>query len=386
MEDFDYIDALAKSELSGREATPSSNGWDIVQGKLAQKRKKRRLLYLLLFFVLISSVGIYQGINFNESSNDNSITNTNTEQQKSGNTENTNSTSTSTSNSDSDSNSDSTTLSQAEKNAVSTHDTLQTKTKNQSGNKVRGSGNGVVETASKAQSRGSDTKNNTIYSSQQNIQSTAVENATKASKTIGNEEIIAEAEDLQIYNWTLISPETLKKKRKKTNKQTSKKASPIYKNTDIMVGLNGFFTPNDYQIITSYVVELSYEFKNELKKDYAFNYGVGLQLRNLHFKKDSIRFNKGELSFNLFSNLEKRFGDYSVEAGVYAGYEIYSPNNEFFNDKVKSFFDQKINYGLSTGINYKNIGLIFKYELSPYVNYLGDKKYGGFILGVKYDF
>ncbi|WP_430411698.1 hypothetical protein [Kordia sp.] len=382
MEDFDYIDALAKSELSGREATPSNDGWDIVQEKLQRKRKKRRLFLLLLFFIIISFVGIYHGINFNSDIDGNSVTNKNTEELNTGNTQNTISDSTSTSTSIS--NIDTSNLSQAEKDALGANDATQNN--NQQANKLQGSERGIVNAASKVKSRGSDTQNNILYNGDKKLQQHSSNTISETSSAAESEEIVATAEDVKLYAWELVPPETLKKKRKKRKKAKKEKAKPLYENTDIMVGLNGFFTPNDYQIIKSYVIELSYELKNELKNDYLLNYGVGLQFRNLHFKRDSTSFNKGELSFNLFSNVEKRFGDYSLEAGVYAGYEIYSPNNKFFSTKVKSFFDQKINYGLSAGINYKNVGLIFKYELSPYVNYLGDKKYGGFIIGLKYDF
>lgn len=387
MEDFDYIDALAKSELSGREATPSNDGWDIVQEKLKRKRKKRRLFFLLLFFVVIGSVGVYQGINYNSTTDANSITNKNTEQIKSGNTNNSNvnntdsdSDSTSISNSDSLSNN----ISQAEKDALRTND--KTQTNNQAANKLEGNENGIVNSASKINSSESNTKKNATYKGDQKRQSNTLHNTTQISETEESEEISIESKGLQVYAWELISPETLKKKRKKQKKRKQKKPEPFYENTDLMIGLNGFFTPNDYRVTQSYVIEMSYEIKRELKNNYLFNYGGAFQLRTLRLKNDSLNFTKGEVSFNLFSNIEKRFGDYSVEAGAYLGYEIYSPNNEFFNDKVKSFFDKKINYGLSTGINYKNIGLIFKYELSPYINYLGDKKYGGFIIGVKYDF
>ncbi len=385
MEDFDYIDALAKSELSGREAMPSNDGWDIVQEKLKRKRKKRRLFFLLLFFVVIGSVGVYQGINYSSTTDANSITDKNTEQFKPENTNNSsvnNTTSEAVSDSTSISDSLSNNISQAEKDALRTNVEVQN---NQVTSKLKGSGNGVVNSASKINSRGSDAKNNTIYNSGEKRQSDTSNTITLISEAEENEEISLEAKGLQIYTWELISPETLKKKRKK-KKRKQKKPVPFYENTDLMIGLNGFFTPNNYRITQSYVIEMSYEIKKELKNDYLFNYGGALQLRTLRLKKDSLNFTKGEVSFNLFSNIEKRFGDYSVEAGVYVGYEIYSPNNEFFNNKVKSFFDKKINYGLSTGINYKNIGLIFKYEISPYINYLGDKKYGGFIIGVKYDF
>jgi hypothetical protein len=92
------------------------------------------------------------------------------------------------------------------------------------------------------------------------------------------------------------------------------------------------------------------------------------------------------LSLNIQSSIEKRFGNYGVEAGAYIGYEIYSPNNEIFNNIGANFFERKINYGLATALKYKKISLIFKYELSPYINYLGNKKTGAFIIGVKYDF
>ena len=109
-----------------------------------------------------------------------------------------------------------------------------------------------------------------------------------------------------------------------------------------MVGFNGFVRPNDYNFIGSYVVELSYTDEKKLKKDFFFKYGMSLQLRNLRFKKDSISFNKGELSINVHSGIEKRFGNFGVEVGPYLGYELHSPNNEFFNDNTSNFFEEKI--------------------------------------------
>lgn len=388
MEDFDYIDALAKSELSGREATPSKDGWSIVQEKLARKRKNRRLLLFLLLFIVIGSVGVYQVIHYNTAVDVDSVVNTNTEQLKTETSENSNATivvandSLSNSTSDSDSISTSEKISQAEKDELTKNDHADKAT--QQTQKLQGSANEIVKASSKAHSRESDIKSDIQYKGDKNTTETITNTAIESAELETSEDMQLEAKGAKLYDWSLLSPETLKKKRRKKEKKKSIK--DIYQHMDIMVGTNGFFSQNDYQLLKSYVVEVSFEFHKELKNDYQFNYGTGLQLRNLHYKKDSIRFNKGELSVNIFSNVEKRFGDFSIEAGAYIGYEIYSPNNQFFNDKVRGFFDKKINYGLSTGVNYKNVGLIFKYEISPYINFVGDKKYGGFIIGVKYDF
>lgn len=384
MEDFDYIDALAKSELLGREVTPSENGWNIVQEKLKRKRQKRKFFFILLFFAMVSSIGVYYGVNFNSDINDNSITNKNIEKYKSGTTKNASHKKTievgSLSISDSTLNSNN--ISQAEKNAMRLHDKRQDV--NQNRNDLQESGNGIVKTSSKVHSRESDIKNNTIYKRNIKNQKETVNISQQTIQFAVNKEALFEAKGAKIYDWQLFPTELLKSKKRTTEKKKSTQEAS--KNMDIMVGTNGFFSPNDYQLLKSYVVEFSFEFQKELKKDYLFNYGTGLQFRNLYYEKDNERFNKGELSLTIFSNIEKQFGDFSVEAGAYVGYEIYSPNNKFFNDKVSGFFNKKINYGLSTGFNYKNVGLIFKYEISPYINFLGDKKYGGFIIGVKYDF
>jgi hypothetical protein len=191
------------------------------------------------------------------------------------------------------------------------------------------------------------------------------------------------AAGLKIDLWELETPEMLQRKRKKKH---TKKEEKIYEQLDVMVGFNGFTRPNEYNFTGSYVFELSYTDEKKLKKNYFYKYGASLQFRNLRFKNDSISFNRGELSLNVHSGLEKRFGNFGVEAGTYLGYELYSPNNEFFNDGTSNFFEQKINYGLFSILHYRKVGLVFKYEFSPYINYLGDKKFGAFTIGIKYDF
>jgi len=383
MEDFDYIDALAKSELSNRTGTPSVDGWNQVQQKMKQKKRKRFFVFFLLF-ALIASFGIYQGINFNSDIENNSVTNKNND---SNSTSISSSDSTSTSNSDSNSTSISNSTSssdQAETNTLATEGVTRGNDQNQTANAVKGNQNGIVNTEAKLNSNvqnshrdGSQTKEGTITNKQQNSESDLVISEEDSK-------ISAEANGLKLYPWELITPETLKKKRKKQAKKAN--ADDFYENLDLMVGVNGFFSSNNYEISKSYVVEVSYTQEKKLKNNYFLNYGAALQFRNLHFKKDSIRFNKGELSFNIQSNIEKRFGNFGIEAGVYLGYEFYSPNNEIFNNIGVNFLEQKINYGLATSLNYKKIGLVFKYEFSPYIDYLGNTKYGGFIIGVKYDF
>jgi hypothetical protein len=387
MEDFDYIDALAKSELSGRTVSPSKDGWNIVQQKLQSKKKKRRLFLFLLLFIIVGSFGIYQGINFNSNNEieNNSVTNKKTEQTIPSDKNNLNNTANTNINSDSisTSTSDSSDASQAGTNISSVNTTTQANNQQQSTDNLQGSQHGVVNATSKLNSQPNNATRNATYNSIVDAKNN-LSNPTNTISVEEEEEIFAEAKGLKIYPWKLVTPETLKRKRKKRKK--SKKEEIFYDNIDIMVGLNGFFSPNNYEVFKSYVIELSYQKEKKLKNNYFINYGAGLQLRNLRFKNDSVRFNSGELSVNLFSSVEKKFGNYGVEAGAYVGYEIYSPNNKFFNTKVTRFFDQKINYGLSAAINYKKVGLIFKYELSPFVDELGNKKYGGFIIGVKYDF
>ena len=129
MEDFDYIDTLAKSELSGREAMPSKDGWSIVQKKLARKRKRRRLLLFLLLFIAVGSIGVYQVIHYNTTVDADSVVNTNVEQQKTETPENSKTPivvdTDSLSNSYSVSSSNSKEMSQAEKDALTKNDTTQ---------------------------------------------------------------------------------------------------------------------------------------------------------------------------------------------------------------------------------------------------------------------
>ena len=363
MEDYDYIDALAKSELANRTAVPATDGWQTVQQKMKRKNRRKFLLFLLLF-ALLCIVGIYQGINFNSEIDSNSVTDKNIEQFKSSNKTNLDTESTS----DKDKN-----TSQAGTNTSGTQTETQ-KNQHQTVNNTKRTQNAVAKTLTG------------INSNQKNKDATYNDaiNAETFSFSDETEILQSEAFGLKLAPWQLVPPDVLKKKRKKQTQK--KKVDDFHENLDLMIGVNGFFTPNSYQIPRSYVVEVSYSEEKKLKNNYFINYGVALQFRNLHFKKDSIRFNSGELSLNIQSNIEKRFGNFGIEAGVYTGYEFYSPNNELFNRINASFFDRKINYGLATALNYKKIGLVFKYELSPYINYLGNKKYGGFIIGVKYDF
>lgn len=391
MEDFDYIDALAKSELSNRAVAPSVDGWNNVQQKMKRK-KRRRLLVFLCLFALLCSFGIYQGINFNADIENNSVTNKNNDSisnSTSTSTSNSISTSDSNSTSASDSISDSTSISknntsQAETNTSTSNNATRASNQHPTTNTLKGNQNGVANMEANIninihhnQHDGSQTDNRTHRSNQQNDESELVISEEDS-------EISAEANGLKLYPWELITPETLQKKRKKQTKKA--KVDDFYENLDLMVGLNGFFSPNNYEVLKSYIVEASYSKEKKLKNNYFINYGAALQFRNLRYKKDSISFNKGELSLNIQSNIEKRFGNFGIEAGAYVGYEIYSPNNELFNNINANFFEQKINYGLATALNYKKISLVFKYELSPYIDYVGNKKYGGFIIGVKYDF
>lgn len=374
MEDFDYIDALAKSELSNRTGTPSVDGWNNIQQKMKRKKHKRFFVYFLLF-VLVASFGIYQAINFNTDVENNAITNKNNDS---------NSNSTSISSSDSTSNSTSTS-GQTETNTLATPDATRKSHQHQTANTVKSTQKNDVNMV--VIMRNSNVQNRNRDGSQTNT--TTFENKQLMDKTdlaISQEdsEISAEATGLKLYPWELITPESLKKKREKQAKKEQE--ADFYENLDLMVGLNGFFTPNDYEILKSYVVEVSYTQEKKLKNNYFFNYGMALQFRNLHFKKDSISFNRGEVSLNFQSNIEKRFGNFGIEAGAYLGYELYSPNNDVFSRSHTNFFEQKINYGLATSLKYKKIGLVFKYELSPFINSLGKKKNSGFIIGIKYDF
>ena len=61
MEDFDYIDALAKKALSDRTAKPSEDGWNVVEQKMKHQKRKRLLVYIVLF-ALLTSLSIYIGV------------------------------------------------------------------------------------------------------------------------------------------------------------------------------------------------------------------------------------------------------------------------------------------------------------------------------------
>lgn len=405
MEDFDYIDALAQGELSNRTATPSVDGWANVQQKMRRKKRRRFLVFFLLFAVLCS-FGIYQGINTNTDfdAEHTSVTNKNLEQLKSGNSKNSETNTVANSESDStsvsNSTSDSVSNSDSISNSISKNNTsqagtysLQTKvtastTQSGTANTIQGERNNSVRNNSEVNSNSKNKNTNIIYNGVATTKVTSKENQFSLTEKINFEEtaenFVLNASGAKLYPWELITPETLKKKREK--KKSKVEPKEIYENMDLMVGLNGFFTSNDYKLAQSFVVELSYTEEKKLKNEYYFNYGASLQFRNLRFKNDSLSFNSGELSVNILSNIEKRFGNFGIEAGVYIGYEFSSPNNKIFNNIGINFFEQKINYGLATALRYRKIALVFKYEFSPYIDYLGTKRTGAFTIGVKYDF
>ncbi|WP_298510671.1 hypothetical protein [uncultured Kordia sp.] len=399
MEDFDYIDALAKKTLSNHTVQPSADGWQMVQQKMKRKKRKRLLLYIVLF-ALFCSLGIYVGVHATADVNSVEVSNKNTEPLKSSNSNNENNNSdinneiTSSrseesspkSNPDSNSNAIVNDASQAGTNTSVA--TSETKSKHQATNNLYGNKNNLMQQQTGNHSRAL-MANTTTATSVNTMAATSesenqLHNSTNLAIADGEEDFYVNAAGLKLAPWELVSPEMLKKKRKKRRK--SKKAEKVYDNLDLMVGFNGFVNENDYNFIGSYVFELSYTQKDKLKKKYSFNYGASLQFRNLRFKNDSVSFNRGELSMNIHSGLEKHIGNFGVEAGAYVGYEFYSPNNEFFNNININFFERKINYGLFSAVRYKKVGLVFKYEFSPYVNYLGAKKFGAFTIGVKYDF
>jgi hypothetical protein len=406
MEDFDYIDALAKKALSDRTAKPSEDGWNVVEQKMKHQKRKRLLVYIVLF-ALLTSLSIYIGVLTNTTVEENAVSNKNTEELKTTDFKDNNSTnelnSISSSNSNSDSISTTDSNSSSNSNSISNPNAIVNGTSstgnNTSGNNVSTSHANQRSTTSnfhgtqKAVNSSTTGINSQWQTSQTNSQNaSAISGEAKSSLTNQQSTIIDTTEEnfvlkssgLQVYPWELVEPDKLKGKRKK--KQTKKKDEKIYEQLDLMVGFNGFTRPNDYNFIGSYVFELSYTDEKKLKKNYFYKYGGSLQFRNLRFKNDSLSFNRGELSLNLHTGLEKRFGNFGVEAGGYVGYELYSPNNEFFNDGDTNFFEQKINYGLFSILHYKKVGLVFKYEFSPYINYLGDKKFGAFTVGIKYDF
>lgn len=395
MEDFDYIDSLAKSELSDRTLDPSADGWNMVQQKMKRQKRKRLFIYLFLL-ALIGSLGIYIAVHSNTNNKNTSVVNTKSNSNSNMNTNtnlnlnlnlNSNSNSNSTSISDSNSDTIATDSSQAESNTSATQTATITQKTSQTTNNLHGEKNGVAQTQtginSRLNNKNKNSSTNNVSSKTQTGNGTQVnvlENIASAEEEIAD----LDAAGLKLYDWQLITPDKLKKKRKKRKKAS--KAEKVYENLDLMIGFNGFTSSNDYKFLGSYVFEVSHTEEKKLKNDFYLNYGASLQFRNLRFKNDSVSFNRGELSFNILSSVEKRFGNYGVEAGAYLGYEFYSPNNELFNNIEANFFERKINYGLFTALNYKKISLVFKYEFSPYINYLGDKKFGAFSIGVKYDF
>ncbi|MEM6686032.1 MAG: hypothetical protein AAF617_09640 [Bacteroidota bacterium] len=398
MEDFDYIDELAKQALSNRTANPSDEGWNVVQQKMKRQKRKRLLIYMF-FFALLCSLGIFIGLQTN-SENSTTVSGKDAEHSKLNTNSNEDITKRSNSNSDSKLNSTSSSDSTSSSNTIANDaspvkiDTSvgtfnATAQQHSTSNNLHGEKNGLVQikTAHHSQlvEKDKNSQENTSDYFLQNPQKNASFDEKGTSTFLDtNDEFYREGAGLKLYPWELVAPTLLPKKHKK--QQTKKKEVPFYEQLDLMVGFNGFVRPNDYNFIGSYVVELSFTEDQKLKKNYFFTYGMSLQFRNLRFKNDMRSFNKGELSLNMHSGLKKRFGDFGVEGGTYLGYELHSPNNEFFNNDSSNFFEEKINYGLFSILHYKKIGLVFKYEFSPYINYLGDKQFGAFTIGIKYDF
>jgi hypothetical protein len=226
---------------------------------------------------MLSSFGIYQGINFNSDKNpkDNSIVNT-----KNSNT-NIESSSTSISSSDSDSISNSNSekdASQAGTNtAVTTNGTLGNNNR-QTENSLKGNQTGIVNTEAKIKSSLNHKRRDKTYKSNLTSNNDQQNNTTDTTIIDENIEISAEAKKSKLYAWELITPEKLKKKRKK---RTPKKQPDFSENLDLMVGVNGFFSPNDYEVSKSYVVEVSFSEEKKLKNNYFFNYVAALHFRNL---------------------------------------------------------------------------------------------------------
>ncbi|WP_046742934.1 hypothetical protein [Kordia zhangzhouensis] len=367
MEDFDFIDALAKSELSDKTSIPSENGWEIVQQKIKRKKRKRFAVYLLLL-MLFGWLSVYTVGHFGENIEQNSMTHTKEKKIPSQNKMQ----HISKSASQEKININSKEKISIEKVKVSSIDNITRKTS------VDVNSTTQINTSSLR----SYDKNHS--SEQQGVDFDMVKKEEEKTFILEDDEVFyMEKVGVKLYEFSLVVPETLQKKRAKQSKKTKK---VIYENFDVMVGFNGFTSSNNYKFLQSYVVEVSYTEEKELKNNYIFNYGASVQYRNLHIKNDSISFNKGEVSLNLISSFEKRFGHFSIEAGSYVGYELYSPNNELLGYNTSNFFEQKINYGLFSGLHYKKVGLVFKYELSPYITYLGAKKFGAFTVGITYDF
>ncbi|KAB8154313.1 hypothetical protein EZY14_007700 [Kordia sp. TARA_039_SRF] len=378
MEDFDYIDELAKKALSDRTATPSKDGWNMVQQQIQQRKRKKAFLYIVLL-LLICSLGIFIGVNSITDATETSVSNNNKQTKSNRTNHNTETLK--------DSNSNSTIVDDASRDKQHSTDTISGIATNRyvTTNNFHGEKNELAPTTAAHHSRFAEKNNTAKEATTTNLSSEISKSGTESTATFFSEEdeIYANAKDVTLYDWQLIAPETLKKKR---NKQTTKKSLKIYEQLDLMVGFNGFVKPNDYKFIGSYVFELSYTDEKKLDKNYFYTYGGSLQFRNLRFKQDSISFNRGELSLNIHSGIKRGFGDFAVEAGGYVGYELYSPNNEFFNNNDINFFERKINYGLFSVLHYKKVGLVFKYEFSPYINYRGAKQFGAFTVGVRYNF
>ncbi|PTX58543.1 hypothetical protein C8N46_11333 [Kordia periserrulae] len=385
MEDFDYIDELAKKALSDRTETPSKDGWNAVQQQMAQKKRKKAFLYIVLL-LLICSFGIFIGVSSMTDATETSVSNKNAQQTKATLT-NHNATTIKDSSSISSLTSNATIVDDASRDEQDSTDKTSETTPNQhvTTNNFHGEKNGLASTQTAHHSRLTE-KNNTAKetaTANRSLSTSQFDTKTTATFFSEKEELYANAKGVIVYEWELIAPEILQKKR---SKQTKKKPTKIYEQLDLMVGFNGFAKPNDYNFIGSYVFELSYTGEKKLNKNYFYTYGGSLQFRNLRFKQDSLSFNRGELSLNIHTGIKRGFGEFAVEAGGYVGYELYSPNNEFFNNNNINFFDRKINYGLFSVLHYKKVGLVFKYEFSPYINYLGAKQFGAFTVGVKYDF
>lgn len=387
MEDFDYIDELVKSELSDRELRPSEDGWDAIREKMKRKKRKRRLFFILpLLFGL--GVGLFLYIqnttNTTEAITSQQQINTNNSDSKSNQT-----------NTDKELDSESTKYQVSKSNEDSNSENVSNKNDNYKNADKKGIGKGVV-TSQKNESSVKANQSSVFIGqskmSKNNFQSTendGPKNQTDVTSGIIDEEksiLEMQSKGVRLSMHDMETPDFLKRKRKRRSRKKRKKQKTFKENIEVTLGVNGFTSPGDYKLGKSYFGEVSFLVDKKLNKRYNFNYGMSLMYRNLQLKNDTLRINRGEFSLNVLANVERKFGDYSVEAGAYFGYKLIAPHNRFYEVETVDFFSRKFQYGLVTILNYRKIGLVFKYELSPYFD-LGEKrKNGRFMLGLKYDF
>jgi len=361
MEDFDDIDNLVKAQLSQQEVLPSAENWELLKAKVSKEKQKRRRI-LVLFLIGLFGIGTiitYQFFNKNTITEnpvtiDNTIEETCVELQE-------------------DSISDA-----SNKNIPFANKTLKKQV-------------GKTKIISKPLTAASSPKpimKPVQQAAKRKAQYLVSKQKTNNTIASTSDSIVGIRKDVVVIDdalsVTLLNDGKKKKKKNKASEQVA------FGDITLIAGVNNFLNTSKYNFEKSYYIEVGYFIDKKLKKGLYLNYGPSISFSNLLYeervgtqiRQETFR----ELSFNGVATLEKSFSKFRVGLGGYLGYNLIEPKNRFLLNEVDlGDISRTFIYGVSTNIRYQKIGLIFKYELSPYYE-IGAQKNNRFILGIRYVF